>query len=246
MGCSTDTYAFASGDKTQQVMLSGYWIYQYQVTVAQYREFCAATGHALPPWPGSSYSWSNYTDWTAAALQQMPIVEVTWDDCAAYATWAGVSLPTEAQYEYAARGPQGNNYPWGGTATAGNPYIGWNSQKCANYWNSCKVGISTWPVGSFPAGASWCGAQDLSGNVWEWCTDWYGDYSSTLLTNPTGPANGSYRVLRGGSWYGIDGGLLGGDPGVDNECRGAYRGKGGPANWTYNIGFRCASASPGP
>jgi len=106
---------------TQQVTLSGYWIYKYQVTVAQYRAFCASTGHALPPWPGSTCSWSKYSDWTAPALQQMPIVNVTWFDCAAYATWAGVSLPTEAQYEYAASGPLGNNYPWGGTATSEDP-----------------------------------------------------------------------------------------------------------------------------
>ena len=130
----------------------------------------------------------------------MPIVNVAWADAQAYATWAGVSLPTEAQYEYAARGPAENNYPWGGTATAADPGNGWNQNNCANAWNSYEENISTWPVGSFPAGASWCGAEDLAGNVWEWCADWYGDYSNTPVTNPTGPATGSFRVLRGGSW----------------------------------------------
>jgi len=167
----------------------------------------------------------------------MPIVDVTWYDCAAYATWAGVSLPTEAQYEYAVRGPQGNNYPWGGTATAADPTNGWDGTKCANYYNSYDVGISTWPVGSFPSGASWCGAQDLAGNVWEWCADWYGDYSSTPVTNPTGPATGDYRVLRGGSWSNY----------IEDYCRGACRNNGNyPTYWVDFIGFRCASASPGP
>lgn len=121
---------------TQQVTLSGYWIYKYDVTVAQYRAFCTATGYALPPYPtGVGYSWTNYTDWTASQLQQMPIVNVAWSDAEAYCAWAGVTLPTEAQWEYAARGPAENNYPWGGTVTAADPNNGWDQTKCANYYN---------------------------------------------------------------------------------------------------------------
>lgn len=78
-----------------------------------------------------------------------------------------MQLPTEAQYEYASRGPQENNYPWGGIATSTDPYNGWDDTKCANGDNSYAVGKSTWPVASFPAGASWCGAQGLTGNVWD-------------------------------------------------------------------------------
>jgi len=168
----------------------------------------------------------------------MPMVNVTWNDCKAYADWAGVQLPTEAQYEYAVRGPLGNNYPWGGTATAADPNNGWDQTKCANYYNSYAVGKSTWAVGSFPAGASWCGAQDLAGNVWEWCADWYGDYSTTSVTNPTGPATGTYRVLRGGSWgYGNG----------DYWYRGVFRGNYViPTNCRDNVGFRCISVSPVP
>ncbi len=211
----------ASQGETQQVTLSGYWMYMYPVTVAQYRAFCAARPRTLPPYPstmmgyGPFTPWSQNVDWTGTAdnLQQTPIVNVTWNDCSEYAMWAGVSLPTEAQYEYAARGTAENNFPWGGIATADDLMNGWDDTKCANLSNSEAVDKSTWPVGSFPAGASWCGVQDLAGNVWEWCADWYGDYAITPVTNPTGPTMGAARVLRGGSWGGNDGGV----------CRGAFR-----------------------
>ncbi|MEI7834046.1 MAG: SUMF1/EgtB/PvdO family nonheme iron enzyme [bacterium] len=218
-----------------QVTLSGYWIYKNDVTVAQYRAFCTATGRALPSFP-TGYNWAGKTGWNDPALQQHPIVNVTWYDAKAYADWAGVRLPTEAQWEYAARGPQGRNYPWGGTATAGDPYNGWDDTKCANYYNSYAVGKSTWPVGSFPAGASWCGAQDMAGNVWQWCGDWYGNYSPTPVTNPTGPTTGDFRVLRGGSW------------GDYNYIyyRSADRINGRPDLYSDYVGFRCCSLSPGP
>jgi len=236
MGSSkTDDGGVASNGETQQVTLSGYWIYKYQVTAAQYRAFCSATGHALPPWPGNLFSWAGTSGWSDPAMQQMPIVNVTWTDAAAYCRWAGVSLPTEAQYEYAARGPEENNYPWGGTATAVDPNDGWDLLVCANYFNSYEQSISTWPVGSFPAGASWCGAQDLAGNVWGWCADWYGDYSSTPVTNPTGPATGSARVVRGGSWGNNNA----------NFFRAALRISNDPTNQSSAIGFRCVAASPG-
>jgi len=230
-------YAWWNAPYKQQVSLSDYWIYKYDVTVAEYRAFCAATGHSLPPWPGEWLSWTG--DWTNAALQQHPIVNVSWYDAKAYADWAHVSLPTEAQWEYASRGPAGNNYPWGGTGTSGDPYNGWDQMKCVNYVNSYADGKSTWPVDSFPAGASWCGAEDMAGNVWQWCADWYGNYSSTPVTNPTGPVSGSFRVQRGGSW---DSGVNG-----DGEFygRGAYRSYGSPDGWYYLVGFRCVSPSPG-
>ena len=238
MGSSLPGDDISKGE-TQTVTLTGYWIYTNEVTVEQYLEFCAATGHDLPSWPGPDfYSWMG-TGWTDSAVQQFPIVNVSWNDAQAYATWAGVSLPTEAQYEYAARGPQENNFPWGGTATAANPCNGWDKAKCANYWNSYLQGVSTWPVGSFPQGTSWCGAEDLAGNVWEWCQDWYGDYAPTPVTNPTGPATGTYHVLRGGSWYNGVG---------EDFYRGAFRN-----SYYYPIqlypflmGFRCVSHAPGP
>ncbi len=227
---STDADKYAGSDEKPQrrVYLDGYWMYKYEVTVAQYRAFCAATGRALPRFP-SGRSWAGKGGWTDPALQNHPIVNVTWRDATAYAAWAGVQLPTEAQWEKAARGTDGRIYPWGNA---------WDQAKCANYYNSSSKGISTWPVGSFPAGVSWCGAHDMAGNVWEWCADWYQSeyYKTAPARNPTGPATGTFRVLRGGSWYIY----------IESGCRGAGRFLNyTDYYWNYN-GFRCVALSPGP
>jgi len=238
-GTFTMGSAAGVGDKKERpahhVTLSGYWIYQYDVTVAQYRAFCMATRHKLPEWPGEKMSWKGKTGWDDPALQQHPIVNVSWYDALAYADWAGVTLPTEAQWESAVRGPRGNNFPWGGTATKYDRFNGEDATKSANHDNSYKAGISTWPAGSFPADTSWCGAQDMAGNVTQWCGDWYGDYSATAVTNPTGPITGKERVTRGGWWFG-----------GSNYGIGAYRNKANPNSYYNFIGFRCVSTAPGP
>ena len=245
MGSAADV-GEANEHPAHPVTLSGYWIYQHDITVAQYRAFCTATKHKLPKFPRptvdfptidkTNLSWAAFTTWSAPALQQHPIVNVTWNDAKAYADWAGVTLPTEAQWEYAARGPQGRNYPWGGTATKDDRTNGWDATRCANSENSLKVEKSTWPVGSFPTGASWCGAQDMAGNVFQWCADWYGDYAATPATDPAGPATGKYRTLRGGSWY---------SPATGNRSAGRSKDY-LPTDFSYYIGFRCASLTPGP
>lgn len=219
-----------------QVTLTGFWLYKYEVTVAQYRAFCMVTERKLPKFPTIGFSWDGKRGWNDAALQQHPIVNVSWQDAQAYAEWTKVALPTEAQWEYAARGLKGSNYPWGGMATAKNRNDGWDATKCANYDNSLSKNISTWPVGSFPSGVSWCGVHDLAGNVREWCADWFGDYSATPSCNPSGPATGDYRVLRGGSW------------GIGfNDCnRGADRIVSKPGGGGYGVGFRCVSNLPAP
>ena len=225
-----------------QVTLTGYWIYQNDVTVAQYLAFCAATKHKLPDYPQpmiyfrysiySDLSWAGMTGWNDPALQKHPIVNVNWEDAKAYADWAGMTLPSEAQWEYAARGPKGNNYPWGGTATKADKYNGSDFAKFVHPVRTYTIGKSTWPVGSFPAGASWCGAQDMAGNVSQWCGDWFGDYSATSVTDPSGPATGKYRITRGGSWCTSDHG---------------YRSAGRNINadgGNITTGFRCASLLP--
>ena len=231
-----------NGSETPEhtVTLTGYWLYKYEVTVAQYLKFCRATHRALPKWPGEQYSWRGKKGWGDRSLQQHPIVNVNWPDAKAYTDWAGVRLPTEAQWEYAARGPEGRNYPWGGralpenatAATKADPYNGWDQTKCANGYNSEHAGKGTWPVGSFPEGASWCGAQDLAGNAWEWCMDWYAGYSAAPVTNPTGIETEAGQVLRGGSWYYTN----------KNFFRGANRQYGYyPAGWSTSFGFRCVA-----
>ena len=163
----------------RRVYLDGYWTYKNDVTVAQYRKFCHETGRKMPQPP--EWGWKG----------NHPVVNVTWGDAKAYCDWAKVRLPTEAQWEKAARGTDGREYPWG------------------NQWDPGKLWCPipqprdrTTPVGSFPAGASPYGCLDMEGNVRQWCADWYDSsyYSNSNNYNPEGPVTGLFRVLRGGSW----------------------------------------------
>jgi len=217
----------------RSITLDGFWVYQYEVTVAQFRTFCIATGRQMPAAP--EWGWQD----------THPMVYVDWNGAKAYADWAGAALPTEAQWEKAARGDDGRNYPWGGQATRTELHNGWDITRCAGYDNSYNVNghYGTWPVGSFPTGASPYGAQDMAGNVWEWCADWYkGDYYAVSpLSNPTGPATGTYRVVRGGSWLNYDSyhGY------IDLGTRSAARSYHSPAHKYNTVGFRCVVRSPG-
>jgi len=159
------------------VFLDGYRIYRYEVTVAQYRKFCSATGRTMPETP--FWNWED----------THPVVNVTWYEAAAYAKWAGGRLPTEAQWEKAARGTDGRKYPWGNIRDLNN---------CNCMWKEWK----TMPVGHYAAGVSPCGCYDMAGNAYEWCADWYAAdyYRRSPKRNPTGPKKGTFRVRRGGAW----------------------------------------------
>jgi formylglycine-generating enzyme required for sulfatase activity len=173
--------------------------------------------------PGSTSSHTRSSYYGDSQYKDYPVIYVDWNQATAYCEWAGRSLPSEAQWEKAARGTDGRIYPLGDTAPDAN---------LANY--SRNKGDTT-AVGSYPSGASPYGIMDMAGNVWEWVADWYAEtyYSSSTATNPQGPASGSNRALRGGSWYNN----------VTNACC-SYRHRGTPGNSTTSIGFRCA-LSPG-
>lgn len=192
-----------------KVYLDGYWIYKFEVTVAQYRKFCQATGRKMPEAP--SWGWKD----------NHPIVYVSWNDATAYAEWAGARLPTEAQWEKAARGTEGRRYPWGNE---------WDASKCVSSVGHRLSG--TMPVGSCPQGASPFGVHDMAGSVWEWCADWYASesYKKSPRRNPTGPAFGMLRVLRGGSWNCV----------AEDYFRAANRINGIPDNRYGDDGFRCS------
>ena len=205
MGTAEGGELFADARPAHKVRITkGFWLGKCTVTVAQWRRYLQETGGQAGP--GNDY----------------PKVWVSWDDATAYCQHYGLSLPTEAQWEYAARGAEGRKYPWGNE---------WDPKKCCSWDNPGPTGF-TWPVGSFPAGAAWCGALDMAGNVWQWCRDWYDDkyYANSPEADPTGPDTGKYRLLRGGSWNG----------GTD-YCRAAYRDYDlDPAIRDDGGGFRCS------
>lgn len=177
-----------------EVFLSGYWIGMYCITNAQYAKFIQATGY----YPLQHKALCNPSiDKTGKTVGNPlhPITCIGWEDAKAYAKWANCQLPTEAQWEKAARGPQGLLYPWGNS---------WNYRHCqCNRHN--RNNNKTCMVYDYPTGVSGYGTYNQSGNVWEWCADWYdSEYyrssnSKQVVENPQGPDAGSYRVIRGGS-----------------------------------------------
>ena len=189
----------------QTVYLDAFWIYQTEVTIALYQQ-CVKAGvcERLP------YKRRH---------KDHPVAWVDSQQSQVYCEWAGGSLPTEAQWEKAARGTDGRTYPWGEGI----------NHDLANYSDKNSYD-GTLPVGSYPGGSSPYGALDMAGNVSEWVTDWNGgDYQNSPMENPTGPESGRARVLRGGSWF-------------NNAyyLRAAYRKHYFPDSTNGSYGFRCA------
>lgn len=218
----------------------GFWLYRHQVTSSQYARFLQATGHEAPD------GWDAYRQHGA-----LPVVNVTWHDAQQYARYAAGALPTEARWEWAARGPERRSFPWGDRWDRN---LCWCAERWAERalnddrsWDAWYRGIGAarhqggWslatrqnlahlqPVGGLPAGAGWCGALDLAGNVWEWCADWYAEdyYAVAAGREPAGPASGADRVVRGGAW-----------DSAARDCRAAGRNSDDPERGHGNLGFR--------
>ena len=237
MGSTTDdSYKRDNEKPPHMVDLDAFWIDRTEVTNAMFARFVAVTGYktraerigsSTVPNPLATWEHTTGANWQhprgsgsdLTELEQHPVVHVTWDDADAYCQWAGRRLPTEAEWEKAARGTDGRLYPWGNS---------WPTGKLSNF--DRNVG-GTMPVGSYPDGMSPYGALDMAGNVWEWVADYHSEkyYEVSSPRNPQGPSSGIDRVMRGGSWY-MEAGNI----------RAAYRGWDDQTKMNVHVGFRCA------
>ena len=199
MGCNGEINGdFSCPDSElpyHEVTLPSYYIDRYEVTNSQYKE-CVDAGVCEAPRSDGSTTREDY--FTNPDYALYPVIQVTYEDAQTYCEWAGMRLPTEAEWELAARSVFANLYPWGNEdpdCTRANSLNNLNATSC--------VGDTTM-VGSYPLGSSDYGVMDMAGNVWEWVADYYAaDYYEVSPTeNPLGPESGSERVVRGGGWSG--------------------------------------------
>jgi formylglycine-generating enzyme required for sulfatase activity len=220
MGCDQsnpqETNCISDELPLHSVTLDAYFIEKYEVTNIRYQECVNAEGCTPPQ---SQQSVTRPTYYTDLAYANFPVINVTWSQAVAYCSWAGKRLPTEAEWEKAARsGSDTRKYPWGNTTPT-----------CSEANFEGCVGDTT-QVGTHPTGASVYGVEDMAGNVREWISDWYSAnyYATSPGANPQGPASGTEKVLRGGSWFDDT-----------TNLRLAARVVGEPAAWLADVGFRC-------
>lgn len=215
---------FACEQTAHEVHLDGYWIDRTEVTVARYRRCVAAGACAMPPYAEGGERFDR---------PELPVVLVTWNDARRFCAWAGGRLPTEAEWERAARGANGRRYPWGDVY---NPFVANHGAFAVDDHDGSDGFLELAPVGSFPEGRTKDGIDDLAGNAQEWVADWFApEYPAASAVNPKGPDAGDLRVVRGGSYMHARPWL-----------RGAARERHLPGTRLPWLGFRCAHAAASP
>ena len=211
--------ALAQEQPAKQVRVASYLMSKYPVTNEQYLRFVQDTEYE------ASGIWR---DFATRARSNHPVVGVTWSDAMAYCEWAGLRLPSEAEWERAAKADDNPEFPWGDS---------WAANMCNNLTvdnlqllklRTIGCACLTLPVGSIPSGASAFGVQDLSGNVWEFCDGWFSEYGEISTDNRF---ESLQRVLRGGSWHG-------GYPPLCFRCSARLARPDGESS--FYSGFRCA------
>ncbi|MDH5670291.1 MAG: formylglycine-generating enzyme family protein [Nitrospira sp.] len=251
MGTPEDGLSYDDEQPQRKVYIGSFLIDRYEVTNALYQEFVDATGHPAPRHQKPEFSlWLDKTPLPGS--EQHPVVNVSWEDAVAYCRWQDKRLPTEAEWEKAARGLDSRRYPWGNDwdLTRANSASYWagrtiefkDGKEWKAFWingegarishdRGLKGEILTMPVGSFPDGISPYGLFDMTGNVSEWVQDWYEPYSylNAPLSDPEGPNGQLLKVVRGGSWL---------KPA--RNLRTSDRDYGYPTDRASGIGFRCA------
>ncbi len=215
MGSSEAEFEMSEDEKEHEVTLKAFKMSKNEITFEQFDKFCEAT----------KMQKLNDEGWGRG---NRPVINISWHEAVAFAEWLGCRLPTEAEWEYAARASTTTPFNTGSCLTTSQANI------CGYLpYNSCSKGEflkKTLPVGSF-APNSW-GLNDMHGNIFEWCNDWYGKYPTVSQTNPKGIASGTERIIRGGAWDSFASG---------SRC--AYRGNITPVTRENNIGFRIVKDS---
>ena len=244
MGASQDPSSGGDFNKNPEhpVRVDGFWIDKHLVDNKQFTEFLYFQGNLIDngvTWYDDESEYSLFVNWgdflkPYLGFEDYPVMDISWYGAQAYCEWVGGRLLTEAEWEYAARGPENRIYPWGNEfdCTRGNFSEGKDDEEPGYSFgeSGCDEFELTSPVDAHPQGASWVGVLDLAGNVWDWVADWGATpYPAGLQVNPTGPESGTNKIARGGAWdnYGW-------------EVRTTLRGEFPPTERSPAIGFRCA------